>query len=99
MVDVKEIIVRARNPKVRALIQTLFENGYIIRLHPSDDNKLNIYSTKKQKNVVGDISLSSLNGSFRLESKEDGKWRTFRDFDIDINDIDFVESVIVQINK
>jgi hypothetical protein len=99
MVDVREILVRARNPKIKALIQTLFENGYILRLHPSDDNKLNIYSTKKQKNVVGDISLSSFNGSFRLESKEDGKWKTYRDFDIDINNLAFVESVIVHINK
>jgi uncharacterized protein YcgL (UPF0745 family) len=61
MVDAKEILIRTRNPKIKSLIQTLLENGYILRLHPSNDNKLNIYSSKKRKNVLGDISLNSFN--------------------------------------
>lgn len=91
-------IQEVANSKVRQLLIDLSNNGFFIKSHPKNVEKINVYSHKKMKNVVGDLRVSSVKGSFRLEDNN-SKWKSFRKFGFVIDDETFVDSILKYIEE
>ncbi|GMA64207.1 hypothetical protein NZD89_02480 [Alicyclobacillus fastidiosus] len=80
--------------KVAELLKKLTDAGCVIRVHPKNSDLINVLSSSRRCNIIGDIRTQSDKGSFRLQRKSDGKWVSFRTLGMSIDDEAFVSDVL-----
>lgn len=91
-------ISQVENIKVKLLLNELKNRGLQLKYHLKNSELINVYSSSKRMNVIGDIRIRSYQGSFRLQDKTDGKWKSFREFGFDINEDRFINDIINHID-
>ena len=96
--DAMKVIEKIRNSKVNVLVCYFVERGCWLTLYGNGDF-CNVYSPKARHNILGDIAIDSVNGSFKIQLARN-EWKGLRNekLGLDIEGEDFVQAVIERIN-
>jgi hypothetical protein len=97
--EVSKKIESIIHPKVRNIVRACVEQGCRFRQHPSNPNLINLFDPVRRKTIIGDINPLSQRGYFTLETNN-GRFKSFRNemIGLDINQVDFEESVLKRLN-